>query len=126
MSFDSEKADTNGHFSFRVFPGKGQVGRQSSFNNASSRGSFLTKPFDIKPGETLQIDIGGGYIVKGQVIIPLGDTPKPVISVDEVLACQRMGSVHSDRINVAYRNGAVRSLSSSTAEAELLRMLGRE
>ena len=51
---------------------------------------------------------------------------KAVISVDEVLARQRTGSAHSGGMNVAYRSGAVRFLSSSTGEKELLRMLGRE
>ena len=68
-------ADANGHYSFRVFPGKGTVGRLAN----SGWNLFLTQPFDIKPGESLTIDIGGGgYFVKGQVVIPPNDTPKPV------------------------------------------------
>ena len=49
-----------------------------------------------------------------------------VVSVDEVLARQRVGSSHAGRMNVAYRSGAVRFVSADAEEAELLRMLGRE
>ena len=49
-----------------------------------------------------------------------------MISVDEVLARQRTGSLHSNGMNVALRSGAVRRLPSSTSEEELRRLLGRE
>jgi len=64
-------ADANGHYSFRIFPGQGRVGRLAAFNNGSAMGTSHAKQFDIKPGETLKIDLGGGgYIVKGRVHIP--------------------------------------------------------
>jgi hypothetical protein len=49
-----------------------------------------------------------------------------VITVDEILARQRTGSLHLGGMNTAYHNGAVRFLSDSTDEEELLRLLGRE
>jgi hypothetical protein len=50
---------------------------------------------------------------------------KAVIIVDEVLERKRTGSLHSGGMNVAYRSGAVRFLTSTTGDAELLRSLGR-
>jgi hypothetical protein len=55
--------------------------------------------------------------------VPLSEA---VVSVDEVLARQRAGSLHSDGMNVALRSGAVRFVSADTEEAKLLRQLGRE
>ena len=55
--------------------------------------------------------------------VPLNEA---VVTVDEVLARQRVGSSHPSGMNVALRRGAVRFLSSSTREDELRRLLGRE
>ena len=49
-----------------------------------------------------------------------------VITVDEILEHQRWGSLHSGRVIVAHRSGAVRSMPPTIEKEELLRMLGRE
>ena len=57
--------------------------------------------------------------------VPLAEA---VITVEEVLARKRWGNVHyySGGMNVAHQSGAVRLLSETVEEEELLRMLGRE
>ena len=76
---DNLKANADGYYSIRVFPGKGYVGRLTAYNNSTTMATSLAQPFDIKPGETLTIDIGGGgYFVKGQVHLPTHDMPNPV------------------------------------------------
>ena len=76
--FDDLKADADGHYLVRVFPGRGSVYRVAPYN-VRNRQPFHRQSFDVKPGETLTVDIGGGgIIVSGRVMIPLDDTPSPV------------------------------------------------
>ena len=77
----------------------------------------------VQHGEELPTNPDTILLVELKDPVPLD---KAVISVDEVLARQRTGSSHPGGMNVALRSGAVRFLSSSTGEKELLRMLGRE
>jgi HPt (histidine-containing phosphotransfer) domain-containing protein len=76
--WDNLKADAEGNYSLRMFPLRGAIGRMISYDNASTRTLLVAKEFDVKPGETLKVDIGGGgYIVKGQIMLA-EDAPKPV------------------------------------------------
>jgi len=54
--------------------------------------------------------------------VPLDEA---VISVGEVLARERTGSLHPDGMNVVQRMGVVSFLLAETDETELLRLLGR-
>jgi len=49
-----------------------------------------------------------------------------VVTVDEILARQRWGSLHTTGTNVASHSGVVRFLANDTDEEEPLRLLGRE
>ena len=56
----NQQADADGRFSFRVFPGKGRVGR---------RPAFSMQKFDVKPGETATVMLGGvGRPVVGKLV----------------------------------------------------------
>ncbi|HBT77544.1 MAG TPA: hypothetical protein DEB39_11635 [Planctomycetaceae bacterium] len=79
FSDDELKSDADGKYVIdRVFPGKGTVARVVRFNNGTTRAPMLGHSFEIKPGETLRIDLGGGgQSVRGKILLA-PDTPKPV------------------------------------------------
>jgi hypothetical protein len=85
----------------------------------------------VQYGDTLPENPDTIILVELAEAVPLD---KAVISADEVLELirlddkprgQRRVKAHPGIINVAYRSGAVRVLSESVEEAELLRLLGR-
>jgi len=82
--------------------------------------TYALVQYGVPPGDTAA---GSLMLVELTEAVPLGEA---VISVDEVLARQRTGSLHPGGMNVAHRSGAVQFLSSHVEEAELLRLLGRE
>ncbi|MCL2119028.1 MAG: M56 family metallopeptidase [Planctomycetaceae bacterium] len=64
-------ADENGHYVIgRIVPGTGRIGRAVKFN-MGTLASTHAKEYDLKPGETLHIDLGGGgYSMSGKIIVP--------------------------------------------------------
>jgi len=70
--FNETMSDENGHYVFeRVLPGTGGIGRsaKSIVDEMTTWTPFHVKEYDIKPGKTLHIDLGGGgYIVKGRIM----------------------------------------------------------
>jgi hypothetical protein len=64
--------DTNGRFVFdRVFPGMGMVGQSIEINNGGGWHFSHLQSYEIKPGETLNVTIGGGgYAVQGEIVLP--------------------------------------------------------
>ena len=77
----------------------------------------------VQYGDTLPADLDTILLVELAEPVPLN---KAVISVDEVLEHKRTGDSHRSGMNVAFRSGAVRFLTSSSNDEELRRMLGRE
>ncbi len=78
LSYLQNMSDENGKFVFdRVFPGKGSVAQL--FEKRDIGGIIYTwryekkVPYNIEPGETLRIDVGGGgRPVTGKVAVPAG------------------------------------------------------
>jgi len=64
--------DENGRFVFdRVFPGKGGVAQSITINNGGAWPYSHLQSYDIKPGETLTVKVGGGgYAVRGGIALP--------------------------------------------------------
>jgi len=82
--------------------------------------SYALVQYGVPPGDAVA---GSLLLIELTEPVPMGEA---VISVDEVLARQRTGSLHPGGMNVAHRSGAVQFLSSHVGEAELLRLLGQE
>ena len=73
-------------------------------------------------GNDVPADTNTFLLVELKTSVPLNEA---VVTVDDVLERQRTGSQHIGGMNVAHRSGAVLFLRMS-AQAELLRLLGRE
>jgi hypothetical protein len=95
---------------------------------------YFSCPANPSPkGETTYAMVRYGDTVAGSLetmlLIELKEPvpfDKAIVAVEEVLNRKRTGSQHSGGMNVGYRNGAVRFMSETIDEAELLRQLGRE
>ena len=82
--FHTATSDANGRYVIeRVFPGRGRVSRGIKYNNHSTTAPFRTRTFEIKPGETLTMDLGGGgSIANGQIYMNILERPAKAKDVD--------------------------------------------
>jgi len=77
----------------------------------------------VQYADTVAVSRDTLLLVELAEAVPLAEA---VITVDEVLARKRWGNVHNGTMVVAHRSGAMRVLSETVEEEELLRMLGRD
>jgi len=78
--FSQIPCDENGRFVFdRVFPGKGRVARSITINNGGAWPWSHLQSYEIKPGETLTVKVGGdGYAMTGNIALPTSEDFKTV------------------------------------------------